>query len=327
MLKIFVGGGFNEDDANIKAEQQEFARELAKEIVDQGHILLSSCITDFDAEIAQSANEYVVAGGGNPFERIYSYVLAGQKPIYDFGNIRKSQLQNWDISSRRLRVPEPIALADAVILVGGFEGTHKAANWARIAKKPLLPITRFGGTAEEVYSEELDDFENRYGAHVSKGEFENLAQLKSPLPAFAKTVVSLAEKTRTSRSVFVVMSFADKPELTDALESFKSVCKEYGYECSIVSEKNTSQRILPEIWKRIKGCAFVIVDLSDDRPNVYYELGFAEGLGKPIIVTAKEGTDLPFDTKDIPVCFWNGQTALKEALSGKVKEIAEMQGR
>jgi hypothetical protein len=254
-------------------------------------------------------------------------VLAGQNPAYDFGNIRQSQLRNWDIGSKRLRVPEPIQLADAVILVGGFDGTYKAANWTRIAKKPLLPVTRFGGTAEEVYSEELDDFEIRYGSHISKGEFEDLAQLKSPLPSFARTVISLAEKVRTSKSVFVAMSFADDPALADALDTFKAVCKTYGYECNPVNEKNTSQRILPQILKALKSSAFSIIDLSVPSTNVYYELGFAEGQDKPIIVTAKKGTDLPFDTKDIPVCFWENQAGLREMLNAKVKEIAEGQGR
>lgn len=327
MLKIFVAGGFDEEKPDTKAEQAEFAKALAKEIVDQGHILYSACITEFDAAIAGNVNDYLIEKGEDSTDRIIGYVLAEQAPIYNCGNILQSQLRNWEIGSKRLRVPEPIELADAVVLVGGFEGTYKAANWARIAKKPLLPVTRFGGTAEEVYSEELDDFDLRYGSYITKTEYANLAQLKSPPQAFAKMIISLAEKARTSRSVFVIMSFNEDPALIDALDSFKTVCEDFKYVCNTVSEKNTSQRIVPEIWKGIKSCAFTIVDLSVPSPNVYYELGFAEGLGKPMIVTAKKGTELPFDTKDIPVCFWESQKKLKEDLAEKVREIANLQGR
>lgn len=327
MLRILVAGGFNEEDSESLKEQQEFARALGKEIIDQGHILLNACLTSFDLVIAESANERVKEIGEDPIKRIISYVLPGQNFAHQFGNVLQSQLQNWELGSPKLRVPEPIQLADAIILVGGFEGTYRAANWARIAKKPLLPITRFGGTAEQVFAEELDDFEVRYGARVSRSDYENLSQLKSPPDVFAKTIVALAEMARTSRSVFVVMSFAEDPALVDALNTFKEVCKEFSYVCERVDEGSTVPRILPEILKRIAGCAFTIVDLSVQSPNVYYELGYAEGQGKPVIVTAKKGTVLPFDAKDIPVCFWENQTGLRSTLSKKVEEIAKTQGR
>jgi hypothetical protein len=80
---------------------------------------------------------------------------------------------------------------------------------------------------------------------------------------------------------------------------------------------------LPEIIKRIAGCAFAIVDLSEESPNVYYELGYAEGHDKPVIVTAKKGTTLPFDAKDIPVIFWENQSGLRNMLREKVKELQE----
>lgn len=327
MLKIFVAGGFNEENPRKKSEQMEFAGLLGKQIVDQGHTLLSACLTDFDKAVAESVYEITKQLGEDPLKRIISYVLAGQEPIHTFGNIRQSQLQNWELGSPRLRVPEPIQLADAVILIGGFEGTYKAANWARIAKKPLLPITRFGGTAEQIYGEELDDFESRYSQYITKSDYENLTQLTTPLLDFSRTIVALAEMARTSRSVFVIMSFSDDPALDDALDTFKAVCNEFKYECNRVDESNSSGRILPAILKRIIGCAFTIVDLSVQSPNVYYELGYAEGAGKPIIVTAKKGTILPFDAKDIPVSFWENQSGLKSMLRQKVKEIAEMQGR
>ena len=69
------------------------------------------------------------------------------------------------------------------------------------------------------------------------------------------------------------------------------------------------------------------MDLSGEKVNVYYELGYADALAKPLIVTAKEGTQLPFDVKDIPVIFWKNQKGLREQLSKKIAAIAELQGR
>ncbi len=94
-----------------------------------------------------------------------------------------------------------------------------------------------------------------------------------------------------------------------------------------IDDSNTEGRILPTILEQIKNSAFAIVELTELKPNVFYELGYAEGLGKKVVVTAKQGTELPFDVKDIPTIFWEGQKQLKDALRTKVTGIAEKQGR
>jgi hypothetical protein len=253
--------------------------------------------------------------------------MAGRAPAHTFGNVRTSQLVDWELGNPRLRVPEPIDSADAVIVVGGFLGTHRAANWARINAKPLLPIPRFGGAAEKIYSEELQSFGDLYSSKITKNEFENLAQLTSAPEEFVRTIISLAEKLQSSKSVLVVMSFSADPALSDAYESFKEICSEFGYECSRIDEGSDVPRIMPELLQRLAQCAFCVVDITEEKANVYYELGYAEAAKRPAIVTARKGTTLPFDVKDIPVLFWENQKGLKEQLRRRIKAIAEKQGR
>jgi len=84
---------------------------------------------------------------------------------------------------------------------------------------------------------------------------------------------------------------------------------------------------MPELLQKLAQCAFCIVDITEERANVYYELGYADAAKRPIIVTAKKGTSLPFDVKDIPVVFWENQKGLKEQLRKRIKAIATKQGR
>ena len=103
------------------------------------------------------------------------------------------------------------------------------------------------------------------------------------------------------------MSYADRPDLKDAYGTFRRVCEKLGYACDRITEKNAATRILPEILERIRRAAFIIVDLTDLRPNVFYELGYADGFGGKVIVTAKKEQRLPFDVKDIPTILWDAQ--------------------
>ncbi|HUO37884.1 MAG TPA: hypothetical protein VMU34_08595, partial [Mycobacterium sp.] len=70
--------------------------------------------------------------------------------------------------------------------------------------------------------------------------------------------------------------------LEDTYETFKAVVegKPFEYRCERVTQENTGDRILPDILERIERAAFTIVDLTDLRNNVFYELGYADGLGK-----------------------------------------------
>ena len=71
----------------------------------------------------------------------------------------------------------------------------------------------------------------------------------------------------------------------------------------------------------------MIADVSENKPNVYWELGLAGGMNKDIILTARKGTDLPFDINDVPVLYWDSFSEFKKALAKRVDSIASGQGR
>lgn len=327
MAKILITGSLDLSQEDV----QKFINLLAYEIIEQDHILLNGCRNEFDKFIAHAAYQCLQKKKINPKQRIISYVLDdGSTPVHTYGTILKSRLKNWDdFAFKRLQAPEPIQMADTVIVIGGSEGTLRAANWARIAEKPLLPVTVFGGVAVDVYSEEINDFERipMYAERINKSDYELLNQVSKDFEKIAKDIVSLAELLLSSKEVFVIMSFSPDPKLEDAYDSFTEICKEFQYECTRVDTAHLAERIIPEIQSRIKKSAFVIVDLSEARPNVYYELGYAEGKNKQVVMTAIQGTQLPFDVADIPTIFWDGQKQLKDRLRKKIKLIALSQGR
>ena len=44
---------------------------------------------------------------------------------------------------------------------------------------------------------------------------------------------------------------------------------------------------------------------------------------KKVVVTAKEGTELPFDVKDVQTVFWDGQRQLKEDLKKRIRAVVK----
>lgn len=80
------------------------------------------------------------------------------------------------------------------------------------------------------------------------------------------------------------------PSMDDLWEEIiKPGCEAAGYLSKRVVDKQFNGDIDDGIIAGIKESAFVIADLSSYRGGVYYEAGFAEGLGKTVILMCLEG--------------------------------------
>jgi hypothetical protein len=330
-LNILVVGGYDQkaDPPDVVAAVQLFARGLGEEIVARGHTLLNGCKTDFDRDIAAAAHTALGSNAGKG-KRLISFVLAESTPVHEYGFRVQSKLSSWDpgAAGGPAPVPELIKMADVLILVKGYTGVARAAHWAAFSNKPLLPVTYFGGAAAQVYKQEYESFDQKYADRLDETDYLELSALPSDWPTQAAKVVRIAEKIASSKQVVALMSFTPgKSELEDLLSNYQLACEKFGFKCSIVSDKTVRDRILPSILRAIQNAAFVLVDLTELKPNVFYELGYADGMKKPYIVTAKEGTALPFDVKDIPVTFWNPteQKKFRDALGERIGRFAPSQ--
>ena len=99
---------------------------------------------------------------------------------------------------------------------------------------------------------------------------------------------------------FVIMPFG---------ESFDELYNEFlvatlgnaGFEVVRADDIRSSQSILKDIVRAINNSSIIIADLTDSNPNVFYELGLAHALSKPVIMITQEIEDLPFDLRSYRV--------------------------
>ena len=125
--------------------------------------------------------------------------------------------------------------------------------------------------------------------------------------------------------VFVIMSFgADSSH--EIYWAIKEECSGQGLEAFRVDENVSSGFILKEILELIERAEFIICDLSDERPNVYYELGYAHGVGnRPsnILLLAKAGTCLHFDIVPLRVHHYGSTEDLRITMRTTFAELVE----
>lgn len=63
--------------------------------------------------------------------------------------------------------------------------------------------------------------------------------------------------------------------------------------------------IVTQIWKQIKQSSVLLADLSGQNANVFYELGIAHALGKPVVLTSSNLDDVPFDLRHLRVILYD----------------------
>ncbi len=101
-----------------------------------------------------------------------------------------------------------------------------------------------------------------------------------------------------SQQAFVAMAFA--PEFDDAWHSIiKPAVIAAGYRPFRVDQKEHADKVDDLIMAEIRRSKFLVADFSGQRGGVYFEAGFAHGLGRPVIWMCRdsEKDKLHFDTR------------------------------
>lgn len=95
---------------------------------------------------------------------------------------------------------------------------------------------------------------------------------------------------------FVLMPFA--PEFDEIYNLFITpTLVEAGYDVFRADDMVSNQNILRDIVSAIEYSDLVVADLTTANPNVYYELGIAHALARPVILLVQDIAELPFDLR------------------------------
>jgi hypothetical protein len=97
--------------------------------------------------------------------------------------------------------------------------------------------------------------------------------------------------------------------------------KQHSFEIQRVDEVSHSKTITDVILSSIARARFVVADLTDARPNCYYEVGYAHALGKPVILLAKEGTERHFDISTYQWNYWRTYEDLQPTFEKSVTAV------
>ena len=135
-----------------------------------------------------------------------------------------------------------------------------------------------------------------------------------------KRVNDLKSKRIDSNKAFVAMWFDD--DLKDAWKNgLKPALEETGFDPVKIDLIEHNDDINDRIISEIKRSALLVADFTGNRGGVYFEAGFAHGLGIPVIWTCRKDhfKNVHFDTEHYKHIVWENSADLKEKLINRIE--------
>jgi len=112
-------------------------------------------------------------------------------------------------------------------------------------------------------------------------------------------------KVRTGDTCFVMIAFAD-PLGSYYEKVYKPAIEKAGLTpIRADHEIFGTGKIIDQVWTGINSAKVLIAELTDRNPNVFYELGLAHALQKPVVLISSNEKDVPFDLHHIRVIYYD----------------------
>ncbi len=158
-----------------------------------------------------------------------------------------------------------------------------------------------------------------YVQYEDVGDMESLPTITIEIDGWKQINELQRKPSRNCCEAFVAMSFQEdmrqffEEGIKPAVEADKKT------KCVRIDGIQHNNKICDEIIAAIRRSRYVIADFTGNRGGVYYEAGFAHGLGLPVIWTVK-GTadDLHFDTRQYNHIVYNTADELRLALLNRI---------
>jgi len=227
---------------------------------------------------------------------------------------------HWNMNSKRMEAAA--RWGDILVALGGGEGIHFLANLYHDAGKPIVPLNLALSPSDQGASK-------LFNLGLTRSQTSRLFQVReTPDPhgwlnrinfaarrtavERAEDIIALLEALERPRCFIVRLLNEKHADFPDVERFFDTVVRpvvedELGFKMTVVDglQSYDHPRIDQEIFEKLHRSGVVVADITGVRPNCFIELGYSLGRCHPTVLTARSGTDNPFDTYTIPSHFWD----------------------
>ena len=141
------------------------------------------------------------------------------------------------------------------------------------------------------------------------------------------------QKEEQRDNCFVMMPFSD-PFNIYYERLYRPAIEDAGLEPVRADDLFRPGVIVSDLWSMIQEAKVLLAELTTKNANVFYKLGLAHAIGKPIVLVSETLDDVPFDLQQLRVLLYNKDdptwgeklmaeitTAIKETLEAPIEAV------
>ena len=226
------------------------------------------------------------------------------RDIYTRGNKLVKQLDSCNSSESYEATQEAVAwVAEALVC---FEHLFYNSKYSDDLKEKMVTDNH----GDIVYNYET--LKSMLGYIAGIGKMQKFGYLKDQFSGV---------NNDASQICFVAMSFSPCREDIFSI-GIKPAVEALGYKALRVDTLPHNEKIDSKIIELIMKSRFVVADFTDQRNGIYYEAGFAKGLGLPVIQTcmSEDFNNMHFDVKSINTIRYDTPSKLLPLLKHQITE-------
>ena len=131
-----------------------------------------------------------------------------------------------------------------------------------------------------------------------------------------------------NQDVFVLMPFEDelRPVYDDHIAK---VAGGMGLTVARADDFAATSAVMQQVWSGICNCRLIIADCTRRNANVFYEIGVAHTIGKPVILITQNRAHIPFDIGHIRYIHYEftprGMTKFEAKLASAIQTVVKVE--
>lgn len=145
---------------------------------------------------------------------------------------------------------------------------------------------------------------------------------KVPNYSFFKNLgIDINTIEQKDNTVFCIMPF--NKSFLKTYDVIREVCEKAGFECTRSDTPYNPGNLLRQIVSQIIKSQIIIAVLDGQNPNVFYEIGLAQSIGKPVLLLANlsRNESIPFDLRSDRLLLYSNYSELNDFLYVALKNV------
>jgi hypothetical protein len=237
--------------------------------------------------------------------RLSHLVRQQQRPVWTPIGVPIAMLDLWDLDKA---LPSPAEQANNLILwVGDHLDSYSDMTAAQAANAPEIAAWVGAPLLANDFESVSWLIEHIPQSLLWRSVLSGLTRLSLTLAGWERHE-ALRRTVRENGRAFLAMAFRDelKPVVADC---FKPAVAAAGFTLESMLDNPTAGQIDDQMRVAMRTSRFVVADLTHGNQGAYWEAGFAEGLGRPVIYTCRkvewDAQKVHFDTNHLSTIVWD----------------------